>query len=700
MLMLMRMNLPSSWLRTTTLLFFTCGLSLYSSETKAQSSGLTMALVLDSAVTCNGFADGAASANVSAGSTPYTYHWSNGATSASIGGLSAGTYTATVTDNSGISVIDSFAVPEPTMVQLGFSSNSSTCGNADGDLSVFVSGGSSPYSVQWGDPGASTTQTAIQLAAGAYGVTVTDNAGCTNTALRGVTDLGAPTATFVAGTDVSCAGGSNGSATVSAMGGSPPYAYAWTPSGGTGTTANGLTAGNYCVVVTDATGCVATSCVTISTPTALAASVTASTDATCSTACDATVTATATGGMSPYSSFWSNGAGTNSTATGLCTNTVYTWSVTDGNGCQVQVDHTPTAAAAIVPGISDVAASCPGGLNGALTAAAAGGMSPYSYSWSTGATTGTINQLMPGTYTVTVVDATGCTAAEMADVQYSCAQVDGLRHLNLQDVSVRLAWDTVCGATKYKITYKVWGTSNWMTKTKQANVGAYQLSGLMPNTRYGWRVRAFCEGNDNFGAAAVLEDFTTLPAACQIPDGVAANPVGMDKARLNWNKKSQTLKYRLRYRIAGQAWNVTIIKDSVWDRHWLTGLSPSTLYEWQIKAVCDQGISSGTNWSAMQSFSTASAKYEELLLPAGQPGETVELVVYPNPFRERVYVQVMAPKAAWATASIYDVSGKLLLQQRIATNHSTPIESTLPAGIYLLRVNASNWIKQQRLVVH
>ena len=70
----------------------------------------------DSMVSCNGFLDGGATANVSAGNPPYTYLWSNSATSSSITGVAAGTYSITVTDNIGLSETDMITITEPAVL--------------------------------------------------------------------------------------------------------------------------------------------------------------------------------------------------------------------------------------------------------------------------------------------------------------------------------------------------------------------------------------------------------------------------------------------------------------------------------------------------------------------------------------------------------------------------------------------------------
>ncbi|MEO7978604.1 T9SS type A sorting domain-containing protein, partial [Flavobacterium sp.] len=112
------------------------------------------------------------------------------------------------------------------------------------------------------------------LTAGSYTVTVTDANGCTATRNYTITQPTAINTATGSQTNVSCNGGSNGSASVTPSGGTPGYTYSWSPSGGTAATATGLTAGSYTVTVTDANGCTATRNYTITEPAAIDATTT------------------------------------------------------------------------------------------------------------------------------------------------------------------------------------------------------------------------------------------------------------------------------------------------------------------------------------------------------------------------------------------------------------------------------------------
>jgi len=137
--------------------------------------GPSVFVQVDSNVSVNGGNDGAVTAVASGGVMPYTYAWSNGATTASVTGLMAGLYSVTLTDNNGRTASASGVVTQPTAVVANITSttNPSTIGGNDGSATAMASGGTPPYSYLWNT--AQTTATATGLAAGTYTGTVTDD---------------------------------------------------------------------------------------------------------------------------------------------------------------------------------------------------------------------------------------------------------------------------------------------------------------------------------------------------------------------------------------------------------------------------------------------------------------------------------------------------------------------------------------------
>ncbi|MCD0470461.1 T9SS type A sorting domain-containing protein [Flavobacterium sp. JAS] len=282
-------------------------------------------------VLCNGANTGSAWVVPSGAPGPFSYVWApSGGTSDTASNLTAGNYSVTITSANGCSIVKNFTITEPSALAVTPSQTNLLCNGATtGSASVVVTGGTGSYTYAW-SPSGGTAQTATGLSAGTYIVTITDASLCQTTQSFTITEPDAITAT-VASTNVSCNGGSTGSATVTATGGTGTYTYSWAPSGGTADTATGLSAGIYNVTVTDANSCSTTQSVTITEPTILDAT-TIQTDVTCIGATDGSATVTTTGGTGAYTYVWSPLGGTAQTATGLSAGN-YTVTITDANGC-------------------------------------------------------------------------------------------------------------------------------------------------------------------------------------------------------------------------------------------------------------------------------------------------------------------------------------------------------------------------------
>ena len=217
-------------------------------------------------VSCFGGSNGTAGVNASGGTPGYTYSSApSGGTGTTASGLTAGNYTCIITDAHSCTATKVVAVSGPSAaISATTSSTSVSCfGGSNGTAGVTVIGGTSPYTYLWA-PSGGISATASGLTAGSYTCTITDIKSCTATKVVAVSQ---PTAAITATTSfTNASGGSNGAASVSVSGGTSPYTYAWAPSGGTGATATGLTAGNYTCTITDSHSCTTAKTLTVTQP--------------------------------------------------------------------------------------------------------------------------------------------------------------------------------------------------------------------------------------------------------------------------------------------------------------------------------------------------------------------------------------------------------------------------------------------------
>jgi hypothetical protein len=207
-------------------------------------------------ITCNGLTDGIMVASASGGNgSPYTYVWSNGATTESISGLAAGAFTVTAYDVLGCSGSSSKTIVEPSALNLVMSFNNQTnnpiCPGTLTNVRATVTGGSPAYSYAWSVAGTGFNLT--NRAAGPYSVTVTDSRGCKISGSTTVTEFSGGNVTVTAVVDKNSTG-SDGEATATATGGNSPYTYAW-GNGEVGATATALESGTATVIASDSNGC-------------------------------------------------------------------------------------------------------------------------------------------------------------------------------------------------------------------------------------------------------------------------------------------------------------------------------------------------------------------------------------------------------------------------------------------------------------
>lgn len=367
-------------------------------------------------VNCRGQATGRIQTNVTGGTPPYTYAWSNGATTANLNNVVAGNYTLTLRDSRNCQVVRNATIVQPASVlQASVSVTNVSCsGNFDGAVDLSVWGGTPPYTYNW-NSGTFLTQDLENLPAGNYSVLITDERGCTLTQ-NAVVIQPPPINSSFTKTDVRCFGGSDGTINLTVSGGTPPYTYRWADTDFTlsYSTANvtGLKAENYSVTITDSRNCTATRSINIAQPLLPLTATVVKNNVNCFGGSDGSILVTANGGTAPYTFLWSTGANT-STINNLTIGN-YTFTITDNNQCTysetIQITQ-PLAPLSVTFDIKNV--SCFLGSDGEVKANVSGGTTPYNYDWNSGTFfTETISNISAGNYNVLITDLNGCTLTD------------------------------------------------------------------------------------------------------------------------------------------------------------------------------------------------------------------------------------------------------------------------------------------------
>src|SRR6185312_391074 len=333
----------------------------------------------------------------------FTYTWSPNVSSRDTAtGLFAGIYSVTVSGCGSAST--TVTITQPGFFASNPTINQIQCNGGKGSIYAGAIGGTSPYTYLFSPGG--NVPFITNLSVGSYSLNVIDNKGCATSQLISITQPN-PLVVAARSTDsVVCNGQSNGAATSAVTGGSYPYTYLWSPTGGNGASASGLTAGTYFVNVTDNNGCKSFTTVNVIQPNALNVLVYPPLlNLACNGDNNGVLGSGVNGGTRPYSYRWSGNLGTDSNATGLAAGT-YTLTVTDAHHCVTTVTSTVTQPSPLVIAIDSTFNH--GYCSGTAWVTLNGGVQPYTYLWSNGSNTYYQNGLCDGLFCCTVTDANGC----------------------------------------------------------------------------------------------------------------------------------------------------------------------------------------------------------------------------------------------------------------------------------------------------
>ena len=428
------------------------------------TSNFITSIVDTNMVSCNMMCNGSALARAENGVQPYSFTWNDpeSTTDSLVNGLCAGSYTVNIADAIGCKHNLNVTITEPTAINIVLVDTNISCnGICNGSIEAIITGGTSPYSIDWNDPSLPVDTTYIDsLCVGPIEIEVNDKNGCVLIEKDTITEPADLIAFVNPFNHVSCFGSNDAELSTLPTGGTSPYAYSWS-SGENSKKISGKGPGTYNVIITDTNNCSDFSSIVITEPKVLAASITQVKHVLCGGFGTGSATATVTGGTRPYSYNWFNAPGsqTDSIATNLPAG-IYNVEIVDANGCNDTSEVIITEPALFTNSITNSTSTSCTVCDGTAFVTPVGGTLPYSYNWYDAPEVQTDSlalALCAAVYHVEVIDGNGCADT----IQHVTTGPDGLTAgiLDTTMVSCNGLCDAIAiatgyaGSTPYKYTW-------------------------------------------------------------------------------------------------------------------------------------------------------------------------------------------------------------------------------------------------------
>jgi len=585
-----------------------------------------------------------------------TYVWNDLSTIVNRVGVGLGIWTVTGTDQNGCTATASVTTTSYAPLY-GFTSIFPTppapCGG--NTVSYSVGGGSPTFKNYLWSNGA-TNSLINGLAAGTYTVTVTDSVtGCT---ITGTAVATGPAPLLITLTTFSNCNGSN--ITVTTTGGTGIVSYTWND-GSHIVNRIGVGPGTWSVTGTDQNGCTATASVTTTTV-SVNASITGP-----STICSGSQAILNAGSFASY--HWSNGATSASITVTAAGN--YMVTVTNASGCTGTASKIVTVTTLLAPSITanGPTSFCQGG----SVVLSVGAYSTYN--WSTGATGSSITATSSGSYVVTVSNGAGCTGSTMKTVTVTVLPVPSIT------VSGNLCSSTTATLTVGSFTTYLWNNAATTQSITVSTGGNYSIT--VTNV------------NGCSGTAAT----TVAISACVPPANLSTTNIAATTAVANWVQPSCYSAYAIQISKHNlNTWTTYAIAPNT--HYTFSALTRNTVYDWQIMTFCNASHTNSSPWSAIQTFSTLSAREDG----DGMASEDLsDLQAYPNPTNGLLNIVFNSDVEGAYSLRLMDVTGRIILNEDhtsvIGENQYQMNLSEVAKGIYMILFQQGDAVLQTKIVV-
>jgi len=373
-------------------------------------------------ILCFGDSTGSVNLTTSGGTLPYSYSWINSQFEMStitedLIDFPADTYILTLIDHNNCLLNDTFTLEQPALLTADLVPTDVLCfGESTGSIDLIVYGGTIPYNYAWSN--LAITEDLINITAGDYTVTITDDNNCSFTDSIIIAQPLAELSSFYDTNEPLCPGGNDGDIYYEVLGGTQPYSYDWS-NGETVPAIFNLTAGTYVITTTDANGCVLFDAAILEEPEELLLNEVVE-DLSCFEAYDGSVDLTVTGGTAPYLFDWTNSTyelSFNDEDLIDYAADVYSVTITDNHNCTYSESFVLTEPDELIVTSTEHHISCPDANDGGVDLDVTGGTPDYSFEWNNGQITQDISELGPGMYVYTVTDDHLCVNTDSIELE-------------------------------------------------------------------------------------------------------------------------------------------------------------------------------------------------------------------------------------------------------------------------------------------